>query len=178
MTDFETIRSAVTAREAAEAYGLRFERRSNRAFCPWHDDGRHPALAFYGDRCYCHVCHRGGDAVELAKQIFGLSAAEAARRVAADFRIELKPESPAARRARRRRIRRRADAGQALRRRWNALCDIKWIADRVLKTYTLEDADNPRLWRFAKIRALCEDELENMTPALYPENEMEGANWP
>jgi len=87
---FELVKNRVSAREAAKFYGLRFDRTGNRAFCPWHDDGKHPALAFYDDGCFCFACNRGGDSVALTAQILGLSQYEAAKRLASDFRIDVK----------------------------------------------------------------------------------------
>ena len=88
---FELVKSEVTAKEAARHYGLRFDRYGNRAFCPWHDDGKHPALAFYDDGgCYCFVCNRGGDAIALTAQLLGLGQYEAAKRLADDFNINIR----------------------------------------------------------------------------------------
>ena len=161
MTVYERLRGEVTALEAARAYGLRFGR-GGRAFCPWHEDGRYPALAFYGDRCYCHACHHGGDAVALAGQIFGLGAAEAARRVAEDFQVALTAETPGERRTRREKVRLARQARDEERRRFIALCDIRRAADLALERYTAEDADDPRLWRMVKARALCDEALDVM----------------
>ena len=79
---FDAIRQRVTARQAAEAYGLSISR-GGRALCPWHDDHK-PDLAFYGPRCYCHACHAGGDAVALTAQLHGLTMVEAAQKIKAD----------------------------------------------------------------------------------------------
>lgn len=80
---FERIRERVTARDAAAMYGLEIGR-SGRARCPWHDD-KHPDLAFYDERCYCHACHEGGDAVALTAKLYGLTPLDAARKVNVDF---------------------------------------------------------------------------------------------
>lgn len=87
---FKIVKSQVSAKQAAQLYGLEFDRTGNRAFCPWHDDGKHPALAFYDDGCYCHSCHCGGDSIALTAQILGLSQYEAAQRLALDFGIDVK----------------------------------------------------------------------------------------
>lgn len=76
----------ISAEEAARKAGLRFK--GNRAFCPWHDDGRHPALAFRGQKCYCHACHRGGDAIDLYAAVYHVPMRRAARMLAADFGID------------------------------------------------------------------------------------------
>lgn len=84
---FEKVKSQVTAKQAAKFYGLPFDRTGNRAFCPWHDDGKHAALAFYDDGSYCFACNRGGDSIALTAQILSLSQYEAAQRLALDFGI-------------------------------------------------------------------------------------------
>lgn len=86
MNIFEVVRDNVTAQDVAELYGLKFSR-NGRAICPWHNDHK-PDLAFYKNgTCYCHACHNGGDAVNLASQIHGESAFVAAKRLVKDFRL-------------------------------------------------------------------------------------------
>jgi len=87
---FEIVKSQVTAKQAAKFYGLPFDRTGNRAFCPWHDDGKHAALAFYDDGCYCFACGCGGDSIALTARILGLKQYEAAKQLAKDFRIDVK----------------------------------------------------------------------------------------
>ena len=50
---FDSVRTAVTARQAAERYGLQFDRAGRRARCIWHSPDRHPSLSFKGG--YCQV---------------------------------------------------------------------------------------------------------------------------
>lgn len=93
-TLFESIKTGVTAEEAARAYGLEFGR-NRRARCPWHED-THPDLAFYeqGTRCYCHACHQGGDVIALTAQLFSLTPLEAARKLNEDFRLNARAGKP------------------------------------------------------------------------------------
>ena len=84
---FDRIKRMVTARQAAEAYGMRIFR-SGRGLCPWHED-HHPDLAFYPDgKCYCHACHSGGDAIDLTARMLNLTLREAALRLTRDFRLD------------------------------------------------------------------------------------------
>lgn len=134
MTIFELIRAEIPAEAAARLYGLRFDRRG-RAFCVWHDDGRHAALAFYGERCYCHSCHQGGDATALTAQLLGLSMKEAAERLRQDFHLDapvsIRPDPVASAKAKA-----REDECAARGRRWNFLCEVVREADAKLATFT------------------------------------------
>ena len=104
---FDAIRASVSCLDIARHYGLTVNR-SGFALCPWHFD-RHPSLKLYdGDRgCWCFSCQHGGDVVELASGILGLSRMEAAVTINRDFGLGLSfghtEESPAQRRERRRR---------------------------------------------------------------------------
>lgn len=140
MTIFELVRQEVTARQAAELYGLKFDR-SGRGFCPWHNDGRHPALQFFPDgRCYCHSCHQYGDSTAITAQMLGLSEKAAAERIYQDFKLDMpfdrRPDPATKTKAQRQR-----DAKEALNRRWGHLCDVVREADARLAKYTPETAD-------------------------------------
>ena len=78
----------ISAKDAAIAAGLQFD--GKKAFCVWHDDGKHPALHFFPDgKCFCFVCQHGGDAIDLYAQIYGLRPAKAAAKLANDFGIQI-----------------------------------------------------------------------------------------
>lgn len=59
MNIFETVKAAVTVRQAAEHYGLKINR-SGMICCPFHDD-RHPSLKLNEDYFYCFGCGAKGD---------------------------------------------------------------------------------------------------------------------
>ena len=79
---FKTVRERVTAREAAEMYGVEIKR--NKARCLWHDD-RHPSLSFKDNYCHCFACGNGGSAIDVAMQLHGLPARAAAEKLNTDF---------------------------------------------------------------------------------------------
>lgn len=81
---FRNVKSAVTARQAAERYGLKVNR-TGMACCPFHDD-RAPSLKL-DERYYCFGCGATGDAVDLTARLLGLSSKEAALLLASDFEI-------------------------------------------------------------------------------------------
>lgn len=143
----------ISAAEAARRAGLRFN--GKRAFCPWHDDGRHPALAFRGQRCYCHACHRGGDAIDLYAAIFHVPIRRAARMLAADFGIDFEgaatPEE--LRQIELVRAHRRIEQARktALGTLYSRECDEKHAAlrevDRIEVQSGMAAADNPAFWQ-------------------------------
>lgn len=90
MNLFETVKTAVTPRMAAERYGLPV-RQGNMICCPFHAD-RTPSMKLNEDYFYCFGCGASGDVIDLAARLFGLSGYDAAKKLAADFGItEQKP---------------------------------------------------------------------------------------
>ena len=85
MNIFERIKKSVTARQAAERYGLQVKR-NGMACCPFHKDKR-PSMKL-DERYYCFSCGATGDAVDLTARLLGLNLKEAAQRLAADFEFE------------------------------------------------------------------------------------------
>lgn len=140
MTIFELIQREVTAKQAAEMYGLRIDR-NGRGFCPWHDDGRHAALQFFDNGlCYCHSCHEHGDATNLTAQMLGLTQKEAAEQIRRDFGLNGTVSARPSRAAKLSREARKA-ARDAFTARWCHLCDVVHEADAKLAQYTPETAD-------------------------------------
>lgn len=87
---FTQIKMAVSVKEAAEYYGLEVNR-GNMVCCPFHND-RTPSMKLNEDYFYCFGCGATGDVIDLTAQLFRLSPADAARKLAADFGIaEQKP---------------------------------------------------------------------------------------
>ena len=82
---FKKVKASVTARQAAERYGLKVNR-SGMARCPFHDD-ENPSMKL-DDRYYCFGCGATGDAVDLTARLLGLPPKEAALQLASDFGIE------------------------------------------------------------------------------------------
>ena len=94
MTMYETIKTAVPVKQAAEHYGLKVNR-NGMACCPFHHD-RHPSLKLNEDYFFCFGCGAKGDVIDLAARLFDLSGYEAAQRLAADFGISTEPGKAAA----------------------------------------------------------------------------------
>lgn len=90
MNLFDTVKTAVQPRMAAEQYGLPI-RQGSIICCPFHAD-RTPSMKLNEDYFYCFGCGASGDVIDLAARLFGLSGYEAAKKLAADFGItEQKP---------------------------------------------------------------------------------------
>ena len=93
MIDFKSVKRLVTAREAAEHYGLTVNR-YGMALCPFHDD-HNPSMKL-DDRFHCFGCGEDGDVIDFTARFFNLSLPEAAEKLVEDFGngAEL-PASPA-----------------------------------------------------------------------------------
>jgi len=89
MTIYETIKTAIGVKQAAEHYGLKVSR-NGMACCPFHND-RHPSLKLNEDYFFCFGCGAKGDVIDLVARLFDLSGYEAAQRLAADFGIDTEP---------------------------------------------------------------------------------------
>ena len=90
MNQFETVKTAVTPRMAAERYGLPV-RQGNMVCCPFHND-RTPSMKLNEDYFYCFGCGAHGDVIALTAQLFDIPPADTAKKLAADFGItEQKP---------------------------------------------------------------------------------------
>ena len=94
MTIYETIKAAISVKQAAKHYGLNVNRNSM-ACCPFHND-RHPSLKLNEDYFYCFGCGAKGDVIDLVARLFDLSSYEAAQKLAADFGIDPKPPTAVA----------------------------------------------------------------------------------
>ena len=82
MNVFEVVKGNVTARQAAEAYGLKVGR-TGMACCPFHSD-KSPSMKL-DERYYCFGCGATGDTVDLTAKLFGIGLREAAVKLAEDF---------------------------------------------------------------------------------------------
>ena len=80
MNWFETVKSAVTVKQAAEYYGCKVNR-GDMICCPFHDD-RHPSMKLNRDYFCCFGCGATGDVIDFVARLFGLSSYEAAKKLA------------------------------------------------------------------------------------------------
>jgi len=90
MSIFTEVKEHLTARQAAEYYGLKV-RRNGLACCPFHDD-RHPSMKI--DRNYhCFACGVGGDVIDYVARLCGLTQYEAACKLIEDFALPVPVKS-------------------------------------------------------------------------------------
>lgn len=84
MNVFKAVKENITAREAAEHYGIKVSSKGM-ACCIFHDD-KHPSMKLDG-RYYCFGCGATGDATDLTAHLFGLSLKDAACKLVSDFNV-------------------------------------------------------------------------------------------
>lgn len=85
---YESIKAAVTARQAAESFGLTVNR-SGMAICPFHED--HTPSLKLDQRYYCFGCGATGDVIDFTARLLNVSNYNAAQILAEKFGIH--PES-------------------------------------------------------------------------------------
>ena len=127
---FEVVKQSVTAREAAELYGIAVGR-GGMACCPFHDD-RHPSMKV-DTRFHCFGCGADGDVIDFTARLYDLSPKEAAEKLAQDFGLSYDNKAP----PRRSHVRQKSEAQVRKEKRehgWRVLTDYyhllrKWEAD-------------------------------------------------
>ena len=132
---FEVVKQSVTAREAAEHYGIAVGR-GGMACCPFHDD-RHPSMKV-DTRFHCFGCGADGDVIDFTARLYDLSPKEAAEKLALDFGLAYDSQAP----PRRRYVRQKTEAQKLKEKRehgWRVLTDYyhllrKWETDYSPKT--------------------------------------------
>lgn len=82
MDVFGAVREGVTARQAAERYGIKTNR-NGMAVCPFHKD-RNPSMKI-DRRFYCFGCGEKGDAIDFVAKLYGIGKKDAAIQIAGDF---------------------------------------------------------------------------------------------
>lgn len=94
MTMYETIKAAISVKQAAEHYGLKMNP-NGMTCCPFHHD-RHPSLKLNEEYFFCFGCGAAGDVIDFVARLFDLTSWQAAQKLAADFGLDPKPPSTAA----------------------------------------------------------------------------------
>ena len=90
MNLFQTIKAAVTVKQAAALYGLPITT-TGMTRCPFHEDHT-PSMKLNDAYYYCFGCGATGDVIDLTARIFDLSSLQAARKLVRDF--DLGPDKP------------------------------------------------------------------------------------
>ena len=90
MNLFQTVKAAVTVKQAAALYGLPVTP-NGMVCCPFHEDHT-PSMKLNDAYYYCFGCGATGDVIDLTACLFDLSSLQAARKMAQDF--GLCPDKP------------------------------------------------------------------------------------
>ena len=90
MNLFQTVKAAVTVKQAAALYGLPITT-TGMTRCPFHEDHT-PSMKLNDTYYYCFGCGATGDVIDLTARLFDLSSLQAARKMAQDF--GLGPDKP------------------------------------------------------------------------------------
>lgn len=90
MNIFQVVKENVTARQAAEQYGLKVSK-NGMVCCPFHDD-RHPSMKV-DKGFWCFACGAKGDVITFVADSFHLAPLEAAKKLAEDFGIPVFTDS-------------------------------------------------------------------------------------
>ena len=83
MNVFEEVKKYVTAKQAAENYGLKLSK-NGMVCCPFHKD-KHPSMKIDNLHYHCFGCGAHGDAIGYVAQTFGMSQYDAACKIIEDF---------------------------------------------------------------------------------------------
>jgi len=81
---FDAVKQNISIREVAERYGFTVTR-SGMIVCPFHND-KTPSMKV-DRRFHCFGCQADGDAVDFVSRFYGISARDAAVKIANDFGI-------------------------------------------------------------------------------------------
>ena len=90
MNLFQTIKAAVTVKQAAALYGLPITT-TGMTRCPFHEDHT-PSMKLNDTYYYCFGCGATGDVIDLTARLFDLGSLQAARKLVQDF--GLGPDKP------------------------------------------------------------------------------------
>ena len=89
---FTEIKETIPMREAVNFYGYE-PNRAGFVRCPFHSE-KTPSMKIYPRTFHCFGCGAHGSVIDFVSQLFGLDPLGAVKRLAADFKIDLKLEHP------------------------------------------------------------------------------------
>ena len=140
---YEKIKKAVSAREAAEAYGIRVNR-SGMACCPFHDD--HVPSMKVDQNFICFGCGAKGDVIDFAAKLFGLTPYEAAKKLITDMGLTVGLENrtdvqPGTHRSARRERMEKQQFEQAVSRIFNIYCEYFCLMNKWSMEYAPRSPD-------------------------------------
>ena len=84
MNIFQSVKEAVTTKQAAESYGIKVQR-NGMCRCPFHND-KTPSMKL-DQNFICFGCQEKGDVIKFTQLLFDLTPYEAAQKLVSDFQI-------------------------------------------------------------------------------------------
>ena len=83
------VKAGVTVRQLLEYNGIKINRQGF-CVCPLHGDKDASLKVYGGERGWtCYGCHKGGDVINLAKELYGVNLSGAVRRLNDEFGLNL-----------------------------------------------------------------------------------------
>ncbi len=87
----DRIKQSVSCRQLLDANGIRINRHGF-CVCPFHGD-TDASMKLYNNTFYCFGCHKGGDVISLARELYGIGFMDAIRRLNDEFSVGLSIDS-------------------------------------------------------------------------------------
>ena len=168
------VKAGVTVRRFLEANGVKVNRQGF-CVCPLHGDRDASLKVYGGERGWtCYGCHKGGDVINLAKEMYGVGLYEAIRRLDSEFSLGLpldeKPSQKDRFLFRAGRIRQETEQEREEHRKellekeyWDYFEMWKWLDDRVAELEPdRDDEPSPAFCGYVKMRAWYRDRLQDL----------------
>ena len=89
MSLFDDVKANITAKEAAEGYGIKVNKKGM-ACCPFHDD-KTPSMSIK-ENFHCFGCQESGDVIDFTAKLFEINTKEAAIKLVQDFNLPVSIE--------------------------------------------------------------------------------------
>ena len=83
----DRIKQVISCRQFLNANGIKINRHGF-CVCPLHGD-TDASMKLYGNNYYCFGCHKGGDVISLAREMYGIGFKDAIRRLNDEFSVGL-----------------------------------------------------------------------------------------
>ena len=165
----DKIKQTVSCRQFLIANGIQIKRNSF-CVCPFHGD-TDASLKLYGDSWHCFGCHKHGDVITLAMELYGTGFMDAIRRLNDEFSVGLDIDSKTSDRdktliAFRKAINESKRKHEAYRKKvheelyLNSLCMWMWLCQRVEDTEPDRDEEwNPLFRGYIQAKADAREQL-------------------
>lgn len=93
MSIFFDVKNSINITDVAMSYGIEVNKH-NKAFCPFHNDGKTPNLSFKGQIYKCFSCNASGDVIDFVARLYSISPLQAAKKINDDFALGFDMDKP------------------------------------------------------------------------------------